>query len=233
MNGRPAIGIALLGFALVCPVASADGLRLGVQAGLERWNVDLDVQLVDQSGTIEADFAPGVGVLGQYIFRAPAEDERPFFVGFELGYAAQNISEAGTFDVSGVPVETTADISWSVDALWLAGYDFGRVSAFVAGGGSYLASELTAAGAGLSGRDQNTHIGFKVAPGVEIKLNDSSALLVRVDYARYQDKKYTGSGSNLGLDLDIDINVQPRLFDVRVAWVYEFRNLSLPRLFGR
>ena len=126
MNGRPAIGIALLGFALVCPVASADGLRLGVQAGLERWNVDLDVQLVDQSGTIEADFAPGVGVLGQYIFRAPAEDERPFFVGFELGYAAQNISEAGTFDVSGVPVETTADISWSVDALWLAGYDFGR-----------------------------------------------------------------------------------------------------------
>lgn len=233
MNRCPAIGTALVVLALGCPLASADGLRLGVQAGLERWDVDLDVQLVNQSGTLETGFEPGIGVLGQYIFRAPAEEERPFFVGFELGYAAQNVSEASTFDVAGVPVETTADVSWSLDALWLAGYDFGRVSAFVAGGGSYMASELTASGAGLSGQDQNTHIGFKIAPGVEIKLNEASSLIVRADYALYQAKKYTGSGSNLGIDLDIDIDVQPRMFDVRVAWVYEFRNVSLPRLFGR
>ena len=236
MNKRSAIGAAIRAATVVlvlgCLPAQADALRLGVQAGLKQWNVDWDVRLIDQKGAMEPDTQASVGVLGQYIFEAPAEGERPFFVGFELGLAQEGVSHSETVDILEVPVDAQVDVTWSTDALWIVGYDFGRVSAFLAGGGSYIASELEVSGAGLTGADQNNHFGWKIAPGVEIALGESSSLLVRADYALYQAKKYTGSAPTLG-DVNVDIDVTPRLFDVRVAWVYEFESMSLPRLFGR
>ena len=231
MNKRSAIGAATVAFALGCLPAQADALRLGVQAGLKQWNVDWDVRLIDQKGAMEPDTQASVGVLGQYIFEAPeAEGERPFFVGFELGLAQEGVSHSETVDI-GVPVDSQMDVTWSMDALWIVGYDFGRVSAFLAGGGSYIASEIEVSGDGLTGVDQNNHLGWKIAPGVEIALGESSSLLVRADYALYQAKKYTGHVPPL--DLNADIDVTPRLFDVRVAWVYKFESMTLPRLFGR
>lgn len=232
MDKRSAIGAATIALALGCLSAQADALRLGVQAGLKQWNVDWDVRLIDQKGALEPDTQASVGVLGQYIFEAPeAEGERPFFVGFELGFAQEGVSHSETVDI-GVPVDSKMDVTWSMDALWIVGYDFGRVSAFLAGGGSYIASELEVSGDGLTGTDQNNHLGWKIAPGVEIALGESSSLLVRADYALYQAKKYTGRVPP-PLDLNADIDVTPRLFDVRVAWVYKFESMSLPRLFGR
>lgn len=233
MHKRSAIGSVLVALVLGCPLAQAEGLRLGVQTGIAQWNVDWDVRLIDQKGTLEPSAQAGLGVLGQYIFDAPAEGERPFFVGFELGFAGAGVSHSETIDVLDVPTATELDISWSADALWLVGYDFGRVSAFLAGGGSYIASDLSVSGAGLAGNDQNNHLGFKLAPGVEISIGESSTVLVRADYALYQAKKYTGSGASAGLDFNVDIDVTPRLFDIRVAWVYEFDRMTLSRLFDR
>ena len=109
----------------------------------------------------------------------------------------------------------------------------GRVSAFLAGGGSYVGGEITARGTGWSATDENAHLGWKLAPGIEIELGESSALLVRANYALYQTKKYT-SALNVGtFSSNVDLDLSPRLFDVRVAWIHKFGAGGLKGLFGR
>ena len=209
---------------LVASVASgADGtFRLGAHIGADQWDTALEVPLVSATGDLQPGFKANVGVLGQYVMAVGDASERDMFVGFEASWSGKNVAHRDTFMVADVPVATSGDIGWHLDLLWLVGYDFGRVSAALAGGASYMASEITATGAGLAGEDQNTHLGWKIAPGVEVELGPASALLLRVGYTLYQGKIYTAPGTTLGLPVDVDINVEPRLLDVRVGWVYRF-----------
>ena len=213
--------------------AAAEGLRLGVQAGLERWDMDIAVPVLRQSDRLSPSTTSAIGVVGQYLFTAESRTERTLLVGIEAGFSIENVSHTQAFDVADIPVDVAADISWSFDAMWLLGYDFGRVSAFLAGGGSYIDGEITASGAGLAATDENTHLGWKLAPGVEIELSESSALLVRANYALYQSKKYTGALNTATFSSNVDIDISPRLFDVRVAWIYKFGAGGLTGLFGR
>ena len=224
--------LALIGICGGQP-AAAEGLRLGVQAGIEQWDMDISVPILNRSDRLEPSATPAIGVVGQYLFTAESPTERTMLVGFEAGFSIENVSHTQGFDVADIPVDVEADISWSFDVLWLLGYDFGRVSAVLGGGGSYMGGELTASGAGLSATDENTHLGWKLSPGVEIELSESSALLVRVNYAIYQSKKYTGA-LNTGISsTNVDIEIAPRLFDVRVGWIYKFGSGGLTGLFGR
>lgn len=201
----------------------ADGtFRLGAHLGADQWDTALEVPLVSATGDLTPGFKANVGVLGQYVMAVGDASERDFFVGFEASWSGKNITHRDTFTVAEVPVVTTSDIGWHLDLLWLVGYDFGRVSAALAGGASYMASEITATGAGLAGDDQNMHLGWKIAPGVEVELGPASALFLRVGYTLYQGKIYTAPGATLGLPVDVDINVEPRLLDVRVGWIYRF-----------
>ena len=213
--------------------AAAEGLRLGVQAGLEQWDMDISVPVLQRSDRLSPSTSPAIGVVGQYLFTAESPTERTMLVGIEAGFSVENVSHNQAFDVADIPVDVAADIPWSFDAMWLIGYDFGRVSAFLAGGGSYVSGEITASGAGLTATDENTHLGWKLAPGVEIELSESSALLVRANYALYQSKKYTGALNTGTFSSNVDIEIAPRLFDVRVAWIYKFGSGGLTGMFGR
>lgn len=214
-----AASAALLGGA----ASAADGaFRLGAHLGTDRWDTGLEVPLVSASGNLQPGFKTNVGVLGQYIMAAGDGSERGFFVGFEANWSGKNIAHRDTFAVAEVPVVTTGDIGWHLDLLWLVGYDFGRISAVLAGGASYMTNEIVATGAGLAGEDRNMHLGWKIAPGVEVELGPASALFLRVGYTQYQSKIYTAPGASLSLPVDVDINVEPRLFDVRVGWVWRF-----------
>ena len=219
MNNRLAVccAIALLGLA---PLASAgDGLRLGVQGGIGQWEMDLGVPLLSRSDTLSPGFEPSLGVVAQYLFE---DGEQGYFVGFEAAFAQENVSHTQTFDVSGVPVSVTNDLNWGIDLLWLVGYDFGKVTGFLAGGGSYIGNELTASGAGVTASDENTHLGWKIGPGIEIDLGESSALLIRANYGLHQGKKYSGAVLLNGNNFNVDLDLEPRFFEVRVAWVREF-----------
>ena len=213
--------------------AAAEGLRLGVQAGLEQWDMDIAVQILRREDRLEPSTSQAFGVVGQYLFTAEAATERAMLVGVEAGFSMENVSHTQDFDVADIPVDVDVEVPWSFDVLWLLGYDFGRVSAFLAGGGSYMGGEVTASGAGLTATDENNHLGWKLAPGVEIELNEFSSLLVRANYALYQGKKYTGALDTGDFSSNVDIDISPRVFDVRVAWIYRFGAGGLTGLFGR
>lgn len=226
MNIRSVLCAAAVAFGGITANAES-GLRLGVQAGIEQWEVDLTVPVTEDTGTLDPDFRPAVGVLAQYLFDVDARGDGKFFVGFEAATSVENVDHTQPFNVVGVPVMATGKIPWSVDALWLMGYDYGPVAAFIAGGGSYAAGELAVAGLGLTGADENTHLGWKLAPGIEIKLGETSSLLVRANYGLYQSKKYTGAITDAtGNEINVDVDFEPRVFDLRVAWIYRFGALS-------
>lgn len=215
----------LAAFVALLPGAAngADGtFRLGAHLGAELWDTTLEVPLLTAPGDLKPGFKSNVGLLGQYVLAAGDASERDFFVGFEASWSGKKVTLSDTFAVAEVPIAATGEVGWHLDLLWLVGYDFGRISAALAGGASYMASELTASGAGLAGEDANMHLGWKIAPGVEVELGPASALLFRVGYTQYQGKNYTAPGATLGLPVDLDINVEPRLLDVRVGWVYRF-----------
>ena len=207
----------------MAPLANADGLRIGLQGSVAQWDTDWNVQALRQNESMESDFEPSFGVLAQYVFSA--NEDNGFFVGFEVDAARADAAQRNTFAIGGVPVVVGADVSWNVDVLWLMGYDFGKVSAVLAGGGSYMSAEMVASGSGSTIRDENAHVGWKIVPTVEIDLGKSSALMVRLGVGRYQTKSYNGLLERLGAGGDI--NVEPRTVDVRVAWVYR-----VDRLFG-
>lgn len=222
MKNRYAVCCAIALLSLALPASAGDGLRLGVQGGLGQWEMGLNVPVLSRSDTLSPDSEPALGVVAQYLFN---DNEQDYFVGFEAGFAQENISHTQTFDVADIPVSVTNDINWGVDLLWLVGYDFGKVTGFLAGGGSYIDSELTVDGAGIVASDGNNHIGWKIGPGVEIDLGNS-AVLIRANYGLHQGKKYTGSAVLGGTDFNVDVDLEPRFFEVRVAWVYEFGGLS-------
>lgn len=230
MNTRPLSSFAALAIGLLigplasadAPAGIADGLRIGVQGSVSQWNIDQGVQLLGQNESMQSDFEPSLGFVGQYVFDDGGADTG-FFFGFEVDATPAGVSHSETFSVAGVPVDVAADISWNLDLLWLLGYDFGKVSAMLAGGGSYMSGEISASGAGLTASDENSHVGWKVMPTVEIDLGKSSALMVRLGIGQYQTKKYTGRFAMLNSDVDID--VEPRTVEVRVAWVYRVGSL--------
>lgn len=230
MKNRYAVYCAIASLSLALPASAGDGLRLGVQGGVGQWEMGLNVPVLSRTDTLSPDFEPGLGVIAQYLF---GDNEQGYFVGFEASFARENVSHTQMFDVSGVPVSVTNDLNWGLDVVWLAGYDFGKVTGFLAGGGSYIGSELTVDGAGLVASDENTHIGWKIGPGIEIDLGSSSALLVRANYGIHQGKKYTGSAVLGGTNFNVDVDLEPRIFEVRVAWVYEFGGGGLSNIFKR
>ena len=229
MNTRPLLSFVALAVGLLIgppagadgPAGVADGLRIGLQGSVSQWHIDQGVQLLGQNESMESDFEPTLGFVGQYVFDDGSDTG--FFVGFEVDATPAGVSHEEVFNVGDVPVNVAADISWSMDLLWLMGYDFGKVSTMLAGGGSYMSGEITASGAGLTASDENSHAGWKVVPTVEIDLGRSSALMVRLGIGQYQTKKYTGRFAML--DSDVDIDVEPRTIDVRVAWVYRVGSL--------
>ena len=217
---------ALAACGLVAPSANAeDGFLLGAQAAVGRWQQDINAQLLDASGTLKTDAGGSVGVIGQYIRRSSAPAESGYFMGFEASASLENVSETETFMVLGIPATVTGDVSWSADLLWLGGYDFGRISAFFAGGVSFLGNEVTVRVADLTGGDESTHIGWKLGPGVVVDLGARQSLLVRANYGIYQDKTYRDQG--------VPLDLEPQTFDVRVAWVYRFDAPDLLGFLGR
>ena len=225
LRSRTCCAMALIG--LIRFAAAEDGFRVGAQAALEQWNIDLGLVVLNQYDGLEPSAKPAFGALAQYLFELESESESSMFVGFEAGVAGRSLSHAQEITVAAVPVKVTGEIRSSWDALWVVGWDFGRVTAFVTGGGSLAKAELAASGAGLQGSDQNSHFGWKIAPGVEIDVGESSVLQARAIYARYQGKKYTASATQLGGGADVDVDFEPRAVGVQIAWLYK-----VGRLFG-
>ena len=200
-----------------------DEFRVGVQAGIPSWSMDVEVPLLNESVRLDADVEPSAGIVGQYIMQS---DDGSFFVGIEAGIGTENASGQEQLTLLGAPVDVSAELGWVADVAWLAGFDlgdtdlfgtgFGNVSVFGSVGASYAKGEIgvTLPSLGLTGSDEAKHFGWKAGAGVEIEIGEAAILQVRANYTDYETRTYRDQG--IGLD------VEPGAFEVRATLLYRF-----------
>ena len=205
--------------------AANNELRVGVQAGIPNWGIDIDVPLLGQSTSVDPDVNPSFGIVGQFVVRSDEADAGGFFTGVEAGFVAETASGSQQLSILGSPVVVDAELAWVTDLVWLAGWDLGNVSAFgsefgnlsVFGsiGASYASGEVEVELPALSttGSDSGKHLGWKVGAGVEFDLGASAALQVRANYTDFGGGNYADQG--------VSLNAEPGVFELKAVLLYK------------
>ncbi len=205
--------------------AANNELRVGVQAGIPNWGIDIDVPLLGQSTSVDPDVNPSFGIVGQFVVRSDEADAGGFFTGVEAGFVAESASGSQQLSILGSPVVVDAELAWVTDLVWLAGWDLGNVSAFgsefgnlsVFGsiGASYASGEVEVELPALSttGSDSGKHLGWKVGAGVEFDLGASAALQVRANYTDFGGGNYADQG--------VSLNAEPGVFELKAVLLYK------------
>ena len=205
--------------------AANNELRVGVQAGIPNWGIDIDVPLLGQSTSVDPDVNPSFGIVGQFVVRSDEADARGFFTGVEAGFVAETASGSQQLSILGSPVVVDAELAWVTDLVWLAGWDLGNVSAFgsefgnlsVFGsiGASYASGEVEVELPALNttGSDSGKHLGWKVGAGVEFDLGASAALQVRANYTDFGGGNYADQG--------VSLNAEPGVFELKAVLLYK------------
>ena len=205
--------------------AANNELRVGVQAGIPNWGIDIDVPLLGQSTSVDPDVNPSFGIVGQFVVRSDEADAGGFFTGVEAGFVAESASGSQQLSILGSPVVVDAELAWVTDLVWLAGWDLGNVSAFgsefgnlsVFGsiGASYASGEVEVELPALSttGSDSGKHLGWKVGAGVEFDLGASAALQVRANYTDFGGGNYADQG--------VSLNAEPGVFELNAVLLYK------------
>lgn len=213
--------------------AANNELRVGVQAGIPNWGIDIDVPLLGQSTSVDPDVNPSFGIVGQFVVRSDEADAGGFFTGVEAGFVAETASGSQQLSILGSPVVVDVELAWVTDLVWLAGWDLGNVSAFgsefgnlsVFGsiGASYASGEVEVELPALSttGSDSGKHLGWKVGAGVEFDLGASAALQVRANYTDFGGGNYADQG--------VSLNAEPGVFELKAVLLYK---LSVGDLLG-
>lgn len=228
LDDRPAAAgsraLALAGIAFCVFAASSVGaeerFRVGISGGLESWEEDVSTLGVAPA-TLDLGAEPAPSVVAQYIIRAVGEGERGFYVGMEASGGGRSAEQSQTVTVpafGGVPIDftVTGQVDWSADFMWFGGYDFGRWSAFVTGGASFVGGSGKVEFAGVTAEDEQVHVGWKFGPGVEFDLGNNMSLTGRVTLGQYRNRGYTAEG------LPVAVDVEPMVADARVTWLYRF-----------
>ena len=214
--------------------AAADEFRVGAQAGISNWSMDIEVPLLSVSASADPGANPSAGLVAQYVTKTDDEVDDGFYVGVEVGFTSESGSGSEELTLLGAQVEVDTEMSWVADLLWLAGFELGDVSAFggqlgdvsVFGlvGASYAGGEVgvTVPSLDVSGSDDAKHFGWKFGAGAEFDVSESVALQVRATYTLYEESTYRDQGISLG--------VEPGAFGVRASLLYRF---DAGDLFGR
>ena len=213
--------------------AAADEFRVGAQAGIPNWSMDIEVSLLSVSASADPGVSPSAGLVAQYVTKTDDEVENGFFTGVEAGFTSESGSGSEELTLLGTQVEVDAEVSWVADLLWLAGFDlgdgvlggqFGDVSVFGLVGASYAGGEVgvTVPALDATGSDDAKHFGWKFGAGAEFDVSESVALQVRATYTLYEESTYRDQGISLG--------VEPGAFEVRASLLYRF---DAGDLFGR
>lgn len=214
--------------------AAADEFRVGAQAGIPNWSMDIEVPLLSVSASADPGANPSAGLVAQYVTRTDDEVDDGFYVGVEAGFTSESGSGAEEITLLGTPAQVDTEVSWVADLLWLAGFDLGDVSAlggrlgdvsvFGLVGASYAGGEVgvTIPSLDVTGSDDAKHFGWKFGAGAEFDVGESLALQVRATYALYEESTYQDQGVSLG--------VEPGAAEVRASLLYRF---DAGDLFGR
>ncbi len=192
---------------------------------MNSWHEDLSTTIPGvEDQTLSGDEA-GLGVVAQYVVEAEADTG--FFIGFEGALAQENMSDTTTVTVGDFSADVTGEVVRTVDLLWFGGYDFGRVSAYFSAGPSIASGEGQIQLGAYTVNMEMTHIGWKFGPGIEVDLGSSMSVIARATFGSYVNPAYAAEG------FPVAVNVEPRVAEIRVGWVYRVNVADILGVFGR
>lgn len=193
---------ALMGTA---PAATAaEGLfQIGPQVGYSKTTITASVLGVSESGS---EKGPSIGLVARYTV--------PLDNGLLLGVHAGINREFITDEESESGVTQEVSTQWSLDLMPRIGYRTGKATLSIAAGFSALQGDLEFSALGVSIQDENWHMGWKVAPGIDYQLNESVTLFSQVHYAEYGSETYNIVG--------IPIDLEPKTYGIRAGFLYGF-----------
>lgn len=216
------IAALLLGFGAA--THAEERLRFGVIGGFERWEEDASTPVPGVApATLDGGADAAVGLVAQYMARH--QEDGGFFIGIEASGAPENVSHTETVAFGGTNFEVTGNIDWNADLLWFGGYDFGRISPFLAVGASVVGGSGSVDFGGSTFEDEQIHIGWKLGPGVDVDLGNNMSLVIRATVGRYRNRTYAAAG--------LPVDVEPSVADVRIAWLYRFSAEDVLGIFSR
>ena len=213
-----AAGLLLAMLVVASANASENEFRIGVVAGAGDWSLDVTTPVAGIDNASPDASGSGFGVVGQYVMRG---QETGFFIGVEGAITMHDAAGTATISyqgdieaLEGFTADIAGEIPMSIDAIWFAGYDFGRVAAYAGVGPSIAMSEGALTLEGSPYGDEATHIGWKYAAGVEVELAPNVSLIGRAAVSDYRNRAYTVEGFPIAVD------VEPGVTELTVGVVY-------------
>ena len=209
---RTVLFAGLLAATISGPAMAQSEFQVGVQGGFG--NVKAGETIDASGGTF--------GVIGQAFI--PISDEGLKF-GVQVGAAYETANESsslsGDIEYDGEMYEITvgakASVKWSFDVMPMIAYDLGEITALAGGGLSFMIAEIalsaTANDNTVKFSERQTHIGWKVAGGLNLEFTENFVGFAQVHYAQYQGKKY--------FDLP-GTDEKLKVFSGRVGLMYRF-----------
>ncbi len=169
----------------------------------------------------EKDKSFSGGVFARYTLHL----EDGWFLGAHIGWNKEPAKVSQDYDlyyvlrgssaVSLTEMEVAGETDWTADFLLRAGFDAGGFKPYAAAGVSLLRGEvsinLPSFNASVS--DTNTHVGYKLALGVETEITDNILMFVQGEYADYGSKTYFSEASE---------KLSPSTLGVRLGIGYRF-----------
>ena len=201
---RTVLFAGLFAAAISSPAMAQTEIQLGVQGGLS--NVKAGDLISASGGTY--------GVIGQVFM--PIGNEKMKF-GLQFGGALETAKESISVTSGGNSVSAKSSAKWSIDLLPMISYDLGGASVMAGAGLSILSAEISfgvsSQNTTFSGKNSQTHLGWKIAGGLNFDLSENFVGFAQLHYAQYQGKKYFGSSL---------LDESPKIFSGRVGLMYKF-----------
>lgn len=186
---RTVLVAGLFAAAISSPAMAQTVLQIGVQGGFG--NVKAGKTIDASGGTF--------GLIGQVFMPVSNEGLK---VGVQIGAAYETANKSSslsgeveyqgeTYDFS---AGAKASVKWSFDVMPMIAYDLGEITAMAGGGLSVIIAEIAASATAndttVKFSERQTHIGWKVAGGLNFNLSESFVAFAQIHYAQYQGKKY-------------------------------------------
>ncbi len=169
-----------------------DRFSIGVTGGYSSW--DTNSSLVTRPplsgggpGREIDDSAASVGVAVRYT--APINEM--VFAGIHIGWQKDFVNISEELLIGTISARVKGDVDWSMDFLGRIGMHAGSVAPYIAVGPSIARGAIKVLADDVTYADNKTHLGFKIAVGIDFPVTDQISAFIQGEYADYVDKTYS------------------------------------------
>lgn len=181
-----------------------DRFHIGLLFGPTKWSTSgiATAGTTDQLSFSENDTGNSTGIVGRYTINKPiGKSDNAIFTGFQFALNNETATpELKDFPYDNHLVTITFKPQWSADIMVRAGSKIGDASFYVASGLSLVHMEIDGVVTGkfvnISGSEEKTHTGWKIATGVDYHFSDKFTIFSQIEYAQYSQERYANEVSS-------------------------------------